>query len=310
MKLGSNRSVGEAGSWSKPLIFGLPAAALILTLFVYWFAVADRYIVFLYEHDMGPLVPDTSPFSRVTSSRYWMAGLVATGAVMLCCLGVNWLLGRLSKNAHAPPWWRVWLVAAPTLLLGIPAISMRANEPVLPWTLAMQVTLVVLASLVLALLPGELAARHPTTLVWLAADGCGVAVILLTLSHAEDFTRWLEMGSDWRLTMALLLMPFGILWLLLLSLLRAGLHVPVDGGASLLLASFCITYLWLPFVHHTLATDGYFYLSDSDNFFAHSLGVQILAWLVAALITWGIVQLRVALAKRRRLNGIYWKEGT
>ena len=56
--------------WALAVLHALPVTVLVLSLCYYWFAVADRYIIFLYYHDMGPLVPDTSPFSVVTSSRY------------------------------------------------------------------------------------------------------------------------------------------------------------------------------------------------------------------------------------------------
>ncbi len=69
-------------AWRSALLHTLPVAALVLYLFYYWFAIADRYVIFLYWHYMGPHYPDTSPFSVVTSSHYWMAGLVASGTVM------------------------------------------------------------------------------------------------------------------------------------------------------------------------------------------------------------------------------------
>ena len=300
MKTHSEQLAGNTGSWGRALIFGLPAAGLILALFTYWFAYADRYMVFLYFHDMGLRVLDTAPFSRVTASRYWMAGLVAAGAVMLLYVNANWLLGRLSKSAHAPLWWRVWLVAALPLLLGIPLITMHANEPVLPWMLAMQVTLVTLAGLALALLPGEMAARSPARLLWLAADGWGLALILLSLPHMEDFGFWLSSGGSWPLAIGLLLMLFGLAGLLLLSFVRARLRIPEDESTLLFLAGCCVAYLLLPFVHHTMATGGYFYLTNSDNFFARGLGAQLWAWLAAALIAWSIPRLRVALGMRRK----------
>jgi len=45
----------------------------VLALFYYWFVVANRYVIFLYMH------LDATPFDERTRSRYWMAGLVATG---------------------------------------------------------------------------------------------------------------------------------------------------------------------------------------------------------------------------------------
>ena len=92
--------------WRSALYHAVPIVALVAGLLYYWFAVANRHIVFLYYHDMGPVVPDTSPFSSATGSRYWMAGLVASGAVMMLHIVLNWLLGRLLGSYACPPWWR------------------------------------------------------------------------------------------------------------------------------------------------------------------------------------------------------------
>ncbi|MCZ7542668.1 MAG: hypothetical protein M5R40_03610 [Anaerolineae bacterium] len=51
---------GEAArpAWRGALLHALPVTAFVLYLFYYWFAVGDRYIVFLYNHEMGPYVPE------------------------------------------------------------------------------------------------------------------------------------------------------------------------------------------------------------------------------------------------------------
>ncbi len=67
--------------WQTAIPFALAITLFLLGLFTYWFGAADRKRIFIYYLDMGPLVPDTSPFSAVTASRYWMSALVATGAV-------------------------------------------------------------------------------------------------------------------------------------------------------------------------------------------------------------------------------------
>jgi LPXTG-motif cell wall-anchored protein len=72
---GKSRGLQEPGQWKKELVHALPLSLIVLGLLAYWFVIADRYCAFLYYHDMGPVAPDTSPFSPVTSSRYWMAGL-------------------------------------------------------------------------------------------------------------------------------------------------------------------------------------------------------------------------------------------
>ena len=94
---------GKQAGWRVAAIHAIGASALVAGLYTYWFAVADRYIVFLYYHDMGPRAPDTSPFSAVTSSRYWMAGLVAGGAMMGVYVTANWLAGRLAASYAPPP---------------------------------------------------------------------------------------------------------------------------------------------------------------------------------------------------------------
>ena len=99
----ANSRAGWRG-WRTASLQALPVATLMLALFSYWFAVADRYAVFLYDHDMGPLYPDTSPFSRVTSSRYWMTGLVVGGMVMVAYAAANWLLGRVVSGYRPPAW--------------------------------------------------------------------------------------------------------------------------------------------------------------------------------------------------------------
>ena len=59
------------GPWHRALIpaamHAVAIAAVVGALIVYWFGVADRYAVFLYDH-LG-----AGPFDGVTTSRYWMA---------------------------------------------------------------------------------------------------------------------------------------------------------------------------------------------------------------------------------------------
>ena len=59
------------------LLHAVPISLFVLGISYYWFAVADRYAIFLYGH-LG-----ATPFDEVTSSRYWMGGLVAAGFVLL-----------------------------------------------------------------------------------------------------------------------------------------------------------------------------------------------------------------------------------
>ena len=55
----------------------LPISMFILGLFCYWFAIAERYVTFLYGH-LG-----ATPFDDVTNSRYWMAVMVVADFLTL-----------------------------------------------------------------------------------------------------------------------------------------------------------------------------------------------------------------------------------
>jgi hypothetical protein len=290
----SNRFI----SWRSAVLHALPAALLILALFTYWFAVADRYIVFLYHHDMGPLYPDTSPFSRVTGSRYWMAGLVAGGGVLILYTAASWLLGRSSPGYRPPAWWRVWAVCALVLIPGVLAITLTANQPTLPLRHAAQVTLATLMGVALAMSPGKMAAERPGELLWLAADGCGVA-LLTNLIHIEKAGRWLARGGTRWVWMMIVSLTAGAALLLILTLLRAWLRRPILRAGALLAAGACIAYLLLPLAHHVVGTDGYFYISDSDNFFAASPAVQLMAWAVIGALVLGVTRLRMRVASPR-----------
>ncbi len=85
------------------------AAALIdlfvLGLFYYWFAVADRCAVLLYGH-IAAGIRGAQPFDEMTRGRYWMAGLVAAGAVTVLYTAANWAWGRLAaarRREYDPP---------------------------------------------------------------------------------------------------------------------------------------------------------------------------------------------------------------
>ncbi|MBN1877293.1 MAG: hypothetical protein JXA33_23925 [Anaerolineae bacterium] len=290
--------------WTGALPYAILACAIILSLMYFWFAVADRYTVFLYYHDMGPYYPDTSPFSRVTISRYWMTGLVASGAVMVLTTGLTWLLGRLMKGYHVPTWWRVWIVATLLLMIGIPWITMTVNWPTLPLRHAAQVTMVTILGLAFALLPLQLAAERPRYLIGLSLDGSALTLFLLYAVKAELVPRWLSDGRMEWIRMCAAVCLSGAVGLLLLTGLRTWRRLPVPSIQETIVASFCIAYLLMPLAHYIIGTNGYFYLSDSDNFFAQSWLLQLAVWLIAGILVSGVPHLWQHLLIWRRHNGL------
>ena len=147
--------------WNAALWWAIPTALFVLGLFYYWFAIADRYAIFLYGHTAKG-IPLTQPFDEMTSSRYWMCGLVASGLVMLIYTALHWALGRLAagrRREYLPPaWWQMWALCVLPLAIGIPFITMTFNTPTLPPSLAFLCLAATLAGLALALWPGTWAA--------------------------------------------------------------------------------------------------------------------------------------------------------
>jgi uncharacterized membrane protein YhaH (DUF805 family) len=267
-------------------LFAFLSILIVLGLFYYWFALADRYVIFLYDHGMPPLFPDTSPFSRITSSRYWMAGLVASGFVMILYTAVNLIWGRLNQKTWPPGWWQVWLLSALPLAILLPLITMSVNRPVLPLANALAVTLVTLLGLALAFTPGRLAVQAPAELALLTMDGFGLMLIALLIGQIQRLLELSSRGLSGFWVIGLLGIAVGVFLLLSATALRSWRRMAVPGVTAMLIAGLCVAYPLMALTHHLYVglTGGYFYISDADNFFARCLWPSSLGWLVAALI--------------------------
>lgn len=290
-------------AWQTELLFAIPAVALVFHLFYRWFAVLDRYFIFLYFHDMGPGF-DTTPFGPVTSSRYWMAGLVAAGTVMVPYVTINLVLGRLFKSFRAPVWWRLWLLCAIPLLIAIPALVMTVNDPGLPLSNAVQVTLATLVGLALALLPGRMAAEKPRTLVWLMVDGLAPAILLLSLIRIDSVSDWLARERVSLVVYMIILCLIGLALLVVTTAFCWWLRIHPPDAATWLAAGFSIAYLLLPLCHYLFAggSNGaihFAYITDSANFFVHNGLAQIGIWGAVGLFALGLTRLRKWLVRRR-----------
>jgi hypothetical protein len=275
-----------AEGWGPALAAAVPIVLFVLALFYHWFAVADRYAIFLYGHS-APGIPSAQPFDAMTRSRYWMAGLVASGAVMVIYTAANWVLGRITdrrgQHYRPPAWWRVWGLCALPLIIGIPAITLTRNTPTLPLELAAACVVATLAGLALALLPGEWAARRPVDLVWLACDGVGLMPILLLLRSVELPGRGVSASMPLAILFATGGWLAGIAWLGVMTGLLARRRRSAPPAGALLAAGLCLSYLLMPLVHHLFATPpGWRYISTASNFFAFSPLLQLAVFAAAA----------------------------
>jgi hypothetical protein len=295
-------------AWQGALLFAIPIVTFVIFLFYTWFAVLDRYFIFLYFHDMGPGF-DTTPFGWVTASRYWMSGLVASGAVMVPYIASHFVLGRLVKTFRAPEWWRVWILCALPLSIAIPAIVMTVNAPVLPLANAAQVTAVTLMGLALAVVLGQVAAQRPLAYSLLMLDGFALACLLIALASFEDYPRWLARGGTGFIYMHLAVVTVALVLLIIMTgVYYAWRRAEIPDPILWFVAGLGISYLFLPLCHHLFwcKDDGswtdpdYFaYISDADNYFARSPLFQIGVWIAVALVVLGLTRLRLWLSERR-----------
>ena len=290
----------DAGGASRPFLEAALVAGFILALFYNWFALADRYAIFLYGHTTTNM-PTTRPFDGITASRYWMAGLVAAGFVLVIRTGIYWLLGRLAgrggRRFIPAPWMRVWLPAAVGLAIGIPLITMTVNQPKLPASLAAASAAATVAGLALALLPGKWAAQRPGDLAWLVGDGAALVPALLLIRAVELPEQGLSISPATARMFAIGAVVGGAFWLAVMTGLRHVRRRPTPGAAAIFLAGLGLSYVLLPLAHYLLASSApYRYISNAANFFASNWWVQIAALLAAAGLAWA------AAAARRRLD--------
>lgn len=286
---------GGPHSWRVALTHAVIVSSLVLALFCYWFGVADRYAIFLYNH-LG-----AGPFDPRTVSRYWMSGLVASGAALVVYTYGNWLWGRVQgirgRRYEPPDGWRVWLLSLPLIVPGVLWITTHLNWPVLPLPLAAACAAVAAGGLFLALLPARMATVHPGQFLWLTGAGVGLVPALLLLRVVERLPRGGNAVLHARV--AVLATLLGALWTLAL----AGVYVRWRGMAwrlpHLLASGLCLSYLLLPLAHYLLFTPpGFHYISVADNFFAATAPGQAMSLMAAVGLAWGAVALQRRIARR------------
>lgn len=267
----------EQQSTGVLMIHALAITVILLGIIFYWFAIADRYQIFLYNH------LDAIPFDSFTLSRYLMAGLVANGVIVVIYTAFCWFVGSLARiwrQEYVPPsWFGIWLLCLPFLSIGIPAITMTVNKPTLPASIALGCTFTAIAGLALALSPGRLAAQRPGRLLCTGLMGCGLVPMLL-------FFRAIELPSRDMLTDSTALLFAGGSVLIAIGWFAGCVwgsrrfKVTLPSSMATICAAFIISYLFLPLFHHLFFTPHNFrYITSSSNFFAFSISTQAMCWL-------------------------------
>lgn len=276
--------------WQRSLGYAIPIASFIVGLFYYWFALANRCVIFLYGHMRS------TPFDRRTISRYWMAGLVASGMVMVLYTFWNWLLGRIASWHEAfdyqpPAWWRVWLVSALPVAVGIFVITTTVNQPTLPMNIAVWCVLVTLVGLALSLTPGTVAATRPAEMIGLAGAGIGLLPCFLLLRVVALPADELSVGSI-AYVVAIGSVVMGTVWSVIVGRWYTHKFESSWRVHDLLVSGVCWSYLLMPLVHYVFFTpSAYRYITASANFFTSNLLVQLMTLLAGVLLSTIVINL-------------------
>lgn len=278
------------------MFYATAVILLVLGLYYYWFAVADRYVIFLYGH------LEATPFDDVTRSRYWMAGLVAAGMVMVAALVVHgvvrMVVTRRGGTYTLPDWRHVWLMCAIPVAVGILLITMLANVPTLPLSLALMSVAAAWVGLALALMAVQKFVQGAREFLWLAWISVGV-VPALVLTRALELPAQGIIDMQVALIVTTVTIVLGLVWATLWLLLYQRRQKRTFAWWQLYVAVCVWSYAFLPLLHYwVFAPPAYRYISTSTNFFADSIWVQLLSFAIVGGILICATMLAEAVGKR------------
>ncbi|MBL7904816.1 MAG: hypothetical protein JNL22_07320 [Bacteroidales bacterium] len=255
-------------------ILSVILTVIALVAYAYLFVYADRKIVFLYGH-LG-----LTPYDRMTSGRYWMAGLVISGFLTIIYLSIKLIVKQLTKKSIFS-WGSVIKYAVIPLTAGIVILITQAGEPRLSFITAISSALALEIGIAAGFsVTDDLVKNYRETIVYLISS-LGLIPFLLLF-------RVLELPEKGILTMELsILTPVisfaaGFIWLFLAYRVFRP-HGP--GWINVLKGSVFTGYIGLPLVHYLFATPkGIPYITSADNFFADKLLLRTTNWLLLILL--------------------------
>lgn len=257
-------------------LHSLIVSVAVFILYFLWFLVLDRRLIFLYGHR------HTTPFDADTASRYWMTGLVAGGVVLLANVVSGFLLRMLYRDMELPDWRRVWKNVCFILAVPILVLLLFIGRPAIALPLSLWIMVVLFASIGLALYAGSFIVRRFRESVWLFFEGLALVPVLQILPLAIDYGIRRSLPSTFIIA-PLILIFAALLWLFVMTLLHKPFKQPFASQTNIFLSGLVVLYLLLPLVHYANSRPGYIrYISNSANFFAREVWVQVAALLMAA----------------------------
>ena len=258
---------------------------VMLGLLAYWFVVAERGRAFLYDHR------GATPFDVETTSRYWMAPLVAAGYLCLAATLVA-VIGLVRRKRRLPAPDSVMTLAAGPLVVGVLVVTALLGSPRLSLGLAVLVSLTAVVGAYLAYWAAYAIQRLVWSSLWLILDGMGL-IPLLTLTQALELPgRGLSVSVELARSIVGAGLVIAILWRGIMAWSYRRLGRPAAPAGDVLRASLVLSYIALPTLHHLTATPpGYKYITTADNFMPRNLWLLLAAWTAAVVIVFGAQRL-------------------
>jgi hypothetical protein len=264
---------------------GLFGGGILFLLYYYWFQVADRGIVFLYGH-MG-----AEPFDQVTTSRYWMTGLIACGILFLVYTLALFLTKKIHSAYRIPDWRVVAAVISACAVIVVPACTLIGTEPHLPYVLVGITAAVLILGIWIGIYLSHRVLTKPGQMMWVGIESWGVVPPLLLIHAIEIPSMNPAVSGPFIYALAGMSIVFQIGWLSITCYERRVKKLPKPNWSHIYLTGLFISYTILPLVHYLCMTPLEIkYITTAQNFFSLNLPLQAAVFLIPAGITWGIVR--------------------
>jgi hypothetical protein len=259
-----------------------------LSVYLYLFAYADRTIVFLYEH-LG-----LNPFDKMTTGRYWMAGLILSGFLSVFYL-IYRLIARWIFPSEDVSWLTVVRNSALPLIAGILFITMTFGEPVMPFSIAIGSALALIVGMAIGFsVVDDFLNDVRSTFVYLIGSLGMVPFLMLFRLLELPGKGGLSMITS--VTIVWMTLIGGFVWLFLFF--RLTKHRSMQ-WKNVIKGTLAIAYIGLPMLHYFLATPkGIPYITTAENFFAKKMMVRIANWILLVGIVFMVDKL-----SQKRLSG-------
>lgn len=262
------------------LIHALLLSLFILAIFVFWFEVLNRELIFLYGHlGFGPL-------ADFNISRHWMTGLVVGGLVLVFYLPLNLLLKILFKRYQLPDWTNLYCYLCLYLSLPLFILLNFLAQPTLPLLLNLWIFLILFLALRLALYLTHVAFSNFKQFIWLTIDAWSLIPVLIIVPTLLQY----GLKRSFPLFGLLVLLPLvmmlvGWLWSVMIAYLSKRFQRPWPSSPQLFLSALGSAYLFLPLLHYFSSNPGKTsYITNSDNFLASSPLIQLLAFVIVLVL--------------------------